>query len=101
MPFVKVAAKKDLESHKTMGAQASGKEILLTSLGGAYYAIGNSCTHMGCMLSQGELTNENVKCVCHGSVFSAKTGSVVKGPAKKSEPTYQVKVEGDYIMVNV
>jgi 3-phenylpropionate/trans-cinnamate dioxygenase ferredoxin subunit len=56
---------------------------------------------MGCMLSDGELTGENVKCVCHGSIFSLKTGGVVKGPARQPEPAYQVKVEGEDIMVAV
>ena len=101
MGFVRVAVKEDLESSKIIGVKANGKEICLTSLDGTYYAIGNRCTHMGCTLSDGELTGENVKCICHGSIFSIKTGSVINGPAKKPEPTYQVKVEGDQIMVNV
>jgi len=101
MVFVRVAVKEDFELSKMIGVKANGKEICLSSSDGAYYAIGNRCTHMGCMLSDGELTGENVKCVCHGSIFSIKTGSVINGPAKKSESTFQVKVEGDQIMVNV
>jgi nitrite reductase/ring-hydroxylating ferredoxin subunit len=101
MPFVKVAVKKELEASKMMSVEANGKAILLTSLGDTYYAIDNTCTHMKCMLSDGELTGENVRCPCHGSMFNVKTGSVVKGPAKKPEPTYQVKVDGDHITVNV
>ena len=101
MGFVKVAVKKDLESSKRIGVKANGKEICITSLDGTYYAVGNRCTHMGCMLSNGEITGENVKCICHGSILNIKTGSLINGPAKKPEPTYQVKVEGDQILVNV
>jgi Rieske Fe-S protein len=36
------------------------------------------CTHAGCecVYAQGA-----VQCPCHGSVFDAKTGAVVQGPA--------------------
>ena len=101
MGLVKVAVKNDLVLINLKGVEVSGKEICLVNVENTYYAIGNRCTHMGCMLSDGELTGENIKCSCHGSVFSVKTGNVIKGPAKDSEPTYQVKVEGDQIMVNV
>jgi nitrite reductase/ring-hydroxylating ferredoxin subunit len=101
MPFVKIAAKKGVEPSKMLGVETNGQKILLANLDGAYYAMGNTCTHMGCMLSDGDLIGEKVKCACHGSEFSLKTGSVVKGPAKKPEPTYLVKIEGDQIMVDV
>jgi nitrite reductase/ring-hydroxylating ferredoxin subunit len=53
------------------------------------------------MLSEGSLKGQNVTCSCHGSVFDLKTGNVVKGPAKKPEPVFQVKSEGEQILVNV
>jgi len=53
------------------------------------------------MLSNGVLKAESVQCPCHGSVFDIKTGKVVKGRAKKPEPVFQVRVEGDQILVNV
>lgn len=99
--FVKVATKKDLVLINLKSVEVNGKEICLVNLENMYYAIGNRCTHMGCMLSDGELTGENIRCSCHGSVFSVKTGNVIKGPAKNPEPTYQVNVEGDQIIINV
>jgi nitrite reductase/ring-hydroxylating ferredoxin subunit len=101
LPWVAVAAKKDLESKQIIGVEVSGKRILLANLGGTFYAIGDKCTHAGCMLSDGSLKGENVRCGCHGSTFSLRTGNVVQGPAKKPEPTYQVKAEGEQILVNV
>ncbi len=84
-----------------MGVEAESKMILLVNIGGAYYAIGNRCTHMGCMLSDGTLERETVKCLCHGSIFDLKTGNVTKPPARQPEPVYEVKVDGDQILVNV
>lgn len=101
MGFVNVASAKDLEPGKMLGVEAGGKPIMVANAKGKYYAIGNVCTHMSCMLSDGGLEGETVTCSCHGSKFDIKTGKVVGGPAIKPEPSYEVKVEKDQIMVNV
>jgi len=101
MGFVKVASTKELGFGKMLSVKAGGKEVLVVNLEGKYYAIGNVCTHMGCMLSDGVLKAENVKCPCHASVFNVKTGKVVNGPAEKPESAFQVKVEGNQILVNI
>jgi len=101
MGFVKAASTKELGPNKLKGVEAGGKPIFLVNLEGKFYAIGNICTHMGCMLSDGVLKGESVQCPCHGSVFDVKTGKAVNGPAKKPEPVFQVKVEGDQILINV
>jgi nitrite reductase/ring-hydroxylating ferredoxin subunit len=101
MVFVRVAFAKDLEPGRMVGVEAGGKEIAVANLEGNYYAVGNRCTHMGCMLSDGTLTGGNITCPCHGSVFDVKTGSVVRGPAKKPEPVYQTRIEGEQVLVNV
>jgi Rieske Fe-S protein len=44
---------------------------------------------------------ETVKCPCHKSIFSVKTGEVVHGPASKPEPKYAVNVEDEQILVSV
>jgi 3-phenylpropionate/trans-cinnamate dioxygenase ferredoxin subunit len=101
MGFVRVALAKDLEPGKMIGVEAGGREIVVANVDGNYYAIGERCTHMSCMLSEGSLKGQTVICSCHGSVFDLKTGNVVKGPAKKPEPVFQVKSEGEQILVNV
>ena len=101
MGFVKVASTKGLKPGEMMGAGAGGKEICVANMAGKYYAIGNRCTHMGCLLSDGTLRGENVTCPCHGSVFNVQTGAVVKGPAKKSETTYGVRIEEDQVLIDV
>jgi nitrite reductase/ring-hydroxylating ferredoxin subunit len=101
MGFVKAVSKEELELDKMNGVEVGGKEILIANVGGKFYAMGNRCTHMGCMISDGKLAGENAVCPCHGSTFNVKTGNVVQGPAKKAEPVFEVKVEGDQILVNI
>ncbi len=75
--------------------------ILLANLDGRIYAMGNKCTHRGCVLSDGELNGNNVQCRCHRSVFDIKTGKVVKGPAKNPEPVYQTSIEEDHVSISI
>ena len=96
MGFVKVVSTKELEPGKMIGFG----EMLVANLDGNYYAIGNRCSHRGCKLSSGMLDGEKIVCPCHGSIFDVKTGRVIKGPANKPEPMFQVKIEGDQILVN-
>ncbi len=78
-----------------------GKNILVVNYEGKYFAIGGKCTHMGGDLSKGTLNGKVVRCPRHGSQFDVTTGTRIAGPASKSEPAYEVKVEGGNIQVNV
>ena len=99
--FEKVALANSLKLGNMMKVEIAGKEICISNIDGKYYAIGNRCTHIGCLLSDGELKGENVTCPCHGSVFNLKTRAALKGPAKTSEPVFEVKVDSEQVLVNV
>lgn len=101
LALVRLASVEDVKPNQMKAVEADGKKILLVNLNGTYYAIGNKCTHHGCMLSSGALKGDTVQCGCHGAVFNVKTGNVIKGPAKEPEPKYEVKVENGQVMVNV
>jgi nitrite reductase/ring-hydroxylating ferredoxin subunit len=101
MGFIKLASTNDAKPNSMMGVTVNDKKILLANVNGSYYAIDNVCTHRGCQLSKGKLQGETVVCPCHGSTFDLKTGNFVKGPTKKPEPTYELKVENNDIMINL
>ncbi len=101
MGFVKVLSAKELPPGSMKGVEAGGKPVLLANLAGKYYAIGNVCTHQGCTLSDGTLNGEVVTCPCHWSRFNVKNGAVVGGPARKPEIAYQVKIEGEQILISI
>ncbi len=101
MGFMNVASASELKPGDMKGVEVGGKEIALINLDGQICAIGNRCTHMSCLLSDGSLMADGVHCACHGSVFDPRTGGVVKGPARNPEPVYAIKIEGDQIQVDV
>ncbi|MEM3403125.1 MAG: Rieske 2Fe-2S domain-containing protein [Nitrososphaeria archaeon] len=105
---MKVAEASDIPIGKMKSIKMKDKEILIADVNGKYYAIGNRCTHRGGDLSKGILENNVVTCPLHGAKFDVTTGKVVSGPkigpinAKtKDGIIYEVKVEGNEIMIKV
>jgi len=96
---MKVAKKKDVVEGVPFCAVFEGKSIALFNVGGTYYAIDSTCTHMGGPLCQGTLRGDVVQCPWHGSRFDVKSGKVVGGPAKKPVKQYKVQVDGEDIEV--
>jgi nitrite reductase/ring-hydroxylating ferredoxin subunit len=81
---------------------------LIANVDGDFYAIGNSCTHAGGDLSKGSLEGKIVTCPRHGAKFDVTTGKVVSGPKVlflhpkiKDEPSYEVKIEGNEVLLKV
>ena len=101
MSFVEAAKLEEVTPGKMKGVTINDKEVLITKIGGHFYAIGGKCTHAGGNLSKGQLNGNIVTCPRHGSKFDVTTGKNVGGPAQKDEPVYQLKMEGNTIMVNV
>jgi len=101
MALIKLASTTELKPNTMKVVNAKGTPILLVNLDGTLYAIGNTCTHMGCPLSRGTLKGDTVQCACHGSVFNVKSGEVIRGLAKKPEPKYELEVSGDQILVRM
>jgi Rieske Fe-S protein len=60
-----------------------------------FRAFSAICTHAGCFV--GSVSNGTINCPCHGSGFSVKDGSVVRGPATRPLPGMAIKVEGTSI----
>jgi nitrite reductase/ring-hydroxylating ferredoxin subunit len=79
--------------------QMDAEDICLVNVDGRYYAIGHVCTHEGGPLADGTLEGYEVECPWHGSKFDVRTGKVARPPAQREEPTYEVKVENDAILI--
>jgi len=79
--------------------QYKAQPVCLANAKGKYYAIGNTCTHLGGPLAQGKLGDGVVECPWHGSRFDVRTGQVMVGPASKPESVYEVILEGTNILV--
>jgi nitrite reductase/ring-hydroxylating ferredoxin subunit len=65
--------------------------VLLLRHGDHFHAIHDRCSHRGCSLADGELEKETITCACHGSKFSLRDGSVLRGPATAGQPAFEVR----------
>jgi nitrite reductase/ring-hydroxylating ferredoxin subunit len=92
---VKATEGKNIPPSQMKEVEVNGEKICLANVEGKYYAIGNVCTHLGGPLAQGKLEGYEVQCPWHGSRFDIRTGKVVRPPAVRSEPTYEIKIEED------
>ena len=61
--------------------------------------MGNICTHIGDLPAEGKLEEYIVQCPWHGSRFDIRSGEVVRPPATRPEPKYEVKVENSNILI--
>jgi nitrite reductase/ring-hydroxylating ferredoxin subunit len=71
-----------------------GIPLFITKLDGDLYAMGNTCTHAGGPLNEGQFVGQDrceIECPWHASRFSVKDGSVHGGPAVFDEPTWSVR----------
>jgi 3-phenylpropionate/trans-cinnamate dioxygenase ferredoxin subunit len=97
--FIKVAETSDLAPGQKMLVEYDGWPVGLFNIDGEFYAIDDVCTHDGGPLVEGELHGEVIVCPRHGARFDVKTGAVVTLPAYLPVGTYQVRIEGDDILI--
>lgn len=79
---------------------AGGRELAVSNIDGALFAIDDLCTHDGGTLGEGRLRNGRVICPRHGAAFDARTGKVISLPAVKSVSAYEVTIEDGGIYVD-
>ena len=99
MGETKVATTQDCQPGTSLCVEVDGKKIALFNVDGNYYAIDDTCTHVGGPLSEGEVSSTSVTCPWHGAQFDLETGNVLRAPAQQEVNCYKVFVEGDDIKI--
>ncbi len=96
-----VAKVSDLKDGDMKEVTVGETKILLTRLKGTFHAIGNVCTHYGGNLHEGCRSGTGVYCPWHQSRFNLATGDLEEPPALDAVPRFEVRVEGDKVIVRV
>ena len=97
--FVKVAHTSELLPGQKKPVQLGSEQILVVNVAGSYYAVGDICPHSYALLSKGQIYGDEVVCPLHGSTFDIRTGEVISKPALEGLTVYQIRVEGNEILV--
>ena len=75
------------------------ERVVVVNVGGAFYALSDSCGHAGAPLSAGKLVGHLIECPLHYACFDVRTGRLVRGPRAADVATYRVLVEADTVYV--
>jgi len=97
--FVKAAQVGELAPGEKKSVRIGEERMLLLNVGGSYCAVADMCTHAYALLSKGQLYSGEIACPRHGSTFDIRTGAVLSPPASKRLTCYEVRVEGNDILV--
>ena len=101
MAFVMAAKVSEIPPGRSKIVEVGDEDVALCNVGGEIFAIANVCTHDNGPLGEGYLLGEEIECPRHGARFNVRTGEVKTLPAIVPVPTFEVKVEGDDILVDV
>ena len=103
MNALRVCAVTDVEPGTARRFDVDGHRIALVRIGDDFYAIGDRCSHADFSLAEGEIwpDEKEIECWKHGSTFSLVTGEPQSLPATLPVPVYDVRVEGDDVIVEV
>lgn len=77
------------------------KNIVIANAGGKFYAFDDACPHMKARLSFGLLMGTTLMCLAHGNKYDLTTGKKVEGQGDGELKTYEVRIDGDDVLVKI
>jgi 3-phenylpropionate/trans-cinnamate dioxygenase ferredoxin subunit len=98
--FAKAARLGEIPDGTCKLVEFDDETVALYFVKGAYYAIADVCTHDGGPLADGQVIACQVECPRHGARFDLRTGAATL-PALTPVPVYQVRVEGEDVLVEI
>ena len=97
--FVPVAKTGDVPPGGMIVVAVDRERIMLANVDGRFYALRDMCGHRNAPLSRGRLDGHIVECPLHFAQFDVRTGKLVDGPISADVPVYEVRVDGDTILL--
>jgi 3-phenylpropionate/trans-cinnamate dioxygenase ferredoxin subunit len=91
----------DIEPGQALRFALGKTPICLARIDDDFYAVGDTCSHAKISLSEGELHTDTLEIECwkHGSCFSLIDGTPNTLPATQPVPVYEVRIDGDDVLV--
>ena len=97
----KACAVDEVTEELPLGVEIDGQKIGIFMKGSRCHALADVCTHAYGLLSSGWIVEEAVQCPLHGARFDLKTGRCVSTPPHDPVRVYEVRVEGEDILVKL
>jgi 3-phenylpropionate/trans-cinnamate dioxygenase ferredoxin subunit len=99
----RVCSVDDLEPDSARRFDIGGHRLCVVRVGNDWYCVGDECSHADYSLSEGDVWPDEceIECPKHGSTFSLKTGDPQTLPATQPVPVYEMRVDGDDVLVTL
>lgn len=97
--FTRVASLSDLPESGLLGVEVAGEQVVLARTDSGVRAFQGICTHQFAVLADGEIEDGVLWCPFHGAGFDVDTGAPTCLPATEPLRRYDVRVDGDEILV--
>ena len=98
---VKVGEVTELGPGEGKTVEVEGVSLALFNVDGTYFAIANTCTHVGGPLGEGALIGKEVTCPLHGAQFDVTCGKALSDPARGDAKCFPVSLEGSDVLVEL
>jgi 3-phenylpropionate/trans-cinnamate dioxygenase ferredoxin component len=103
MAETRVCAVKDVDPGSKKYVDVDGFKLCVVRIDDDFYVVDDTCSHANYSLCEGDLWEEEreIECPKHGSTFSLETGEPQTLPATAPVRVYDVKVDGDDVVVTL
>jgi 3-phenylpropionate/trans-cinnamate dioxygenase ferredoxin component len=110
IPFIRANEESAFEAVASLGelaegtvlqrVRSTGDTICLVRQNGEISALSDICTHQHFSMSQGDLIEDGtLQCAWHGARYDCRTGEVRQDPAISPLPVFQIRLEGETLLV--
>jgi nitrite reductase/ring-hydroxylating ferredoxin subunit/uncharacterized membrane protein len=89
----------ELHEGMPVGIDVDGARVVVVRRGEAAYALAATCSHAGGPLDEGCVNGGAIHCPWHGSQFALYDGAVRRGPATRTQPTYDARVHDGMVEI--
>ena len=103
MAEVRACSVNDVKPGTATRVDIEGHRLSVVRIDDDWYVVGDECSHEDYSLSEGDVWEDEreIECPKHGSTFSLETGDPQTLPATQPVPVYEVRVDGDDVLVTL
>lgn len=98
-----VGALEEFTDGEAAARRVGNRALVVVRIADQVYVLDDRCSHEEFPLSIGEVVADRceIECEKHGSMFDLRDGSPASLPATKPVPTYDARVVGGRVMVEL
>lgn len=99
--FQRVGSVSDFSEGLVRVFPVDGVEIAVVKHEGEFYAFSGRCPHANYLMNYTRIRpGDMVLCSSHFALFELKTGKVVRGPADEDLTCFDVRIDGEDVLVS-